>query len=188
MSTNFKIKETSLEGAFLFERTTHLDERGAFEKIFCLEEMKEIWGERKIQQSNISFSSKIGTIRGLHCQFGEYSEAKIVTCIKGSIFDVLLDLRPASATFGRWLAFELTAKNKKAIFIPEGFAHGFQTLENDVIVNYIHSAQYRKAYEGGINVFDKSLNIGWPIKNFILSERDQALPNLKKSMELEHEM
>ena len=181
MGVNFKIKETSLNGVFLFERIAHVDQRGTFEKLFCSEELGDIWGKKKIKQSNISFSKNIGTIRGLHYQFGKYSECKLVTCIKGSIFDVILDLRTASDTYGSWRAFELTEKNRQTIFIPEGFAHGFQTLEDNVIVNYCHSAQYNKTHEGGVNVFDKKLNINWPIKKYILSKRDQAFPSLTKN-------
>jgi len=179
--SKFQICETSLSGLFLVERRANFDSRGSFEKLFCSEELKPIWGERVIQQNNLSLNTKAGTIRGLHYQVGEYSESKIVSCIKGRIFDVILDLRENSDTFGLWASFELSFENKKSVFIPEGFAHGFQTLEDDVIVNYCHSSSYSKPHERGVNVFDKKLNINWPIDNFSISERDNSLPNFDNS-------
>ena len=181
MENKFQIHTTLFNNVFIVERSSPIDSRGSFEKLFCSNELEPIWGERNIQQNNISFNLKAGTIRGFHYQVGEYCESKLVSCIRGSIFDVIVDVRKDSHTFGKWASFELSSKNNKAIFIPEGFAHGYQTLESDVIINYCHSGLYKKTHERGINVFDKVLNVNWPVKNFVISERDKTFPNLNNS-------
>lgn len=178
MVNNFQIFNTFFEGVHIIERNSFLDNRGSFEKLFCCNELEAIWGFKNIHQNNISFNLKAGTIRGFHYQVGKFSEDKLVTCVKGSIYDVIVDVRKTSNTFGKWRAFELSSENKRAILIPEGFAHGFQTLEDEVIVNYCHSAEYNKTFERGVNVFDKCLNVNWPIEDFTISQRDEALPSL----------
>ena len=151
------------------------DDRGYFKETYRSSWLEQLGCTHDFVQDNISRSYQ-NTIRGLHYQ-KEKAQAKLVQCIYGEILDVAVDLRTSSPTFGHYFSTILSEKNHKQLYIPEGFAHGFQTLEDDVIVNYCHSSRYSKPHERGVNVFDKRLNINWPIDNFSISERDNSLPN-----------
>ena len=168
-----KFIPTHLEGAFVIEPELRQDERGYFYRIFCQEELSKIGIDVTVRQANQSFSLKKGTVRGMHFQYAPHREDKIVRCIKGQVYDVAVDMRKDSATYGRWHAEYLTEENKKMFFIPKGFAHGFQTLADDCVVEYLVSKFYAPQHESGLRWDDPSLAIEWPIKNpIIISEKD----------------
>jgi len=156
----------------------HKDARGSFGRLFCTQELSSILGERKIVQINQSTSHQIGTVRGLHLQKAPYAETKLVRCIQGKVWDVAVDLRAASPTFLQWHAEELSAQNNKMFLIPEGFAHGFQVLEPNSQLLYLHTAAYAPKYESGVHPLDPTLAICWPYPIQELSTRDQELPEI----------
>ena len=157
------------------------DERGYF--LSCFKEnnkfTKDIWSEKQISQVNISFTKKKGSVRGLHFQKVPFSEYKIIRCIKGKVWDVAVDLRPYSETYKKWIAYELCEKKSNSLIIPDGCAHGFQTLVNSCELLYLHSKNYAPNYESGIRWNDPSLNINWPLNVTVVSSRDKTLPLLK---------
>ena len=180
MNTN--IFNTKLKGVFLIENQSFSDERGSFLNIFRSNEecYQRIWGGRSLNQINISRNSKLGTTRGMHCQLGEFSEAKLVNCLMGKVFDVILDLRKESETFGEWISIILSSKKQNAVFIPEGCAHGFQTLENNSEIIYIHSGNWVKNSESGVRWDDPSVAIKWPMSPTVISKKDLLLPLLQE--------
>lgn len=151
------------------------DERGSFARLFCADEFSEILN-KPIIQINHSVNKEKGTTRGLHYQNPPCAETKIVTCMKGEIFDVAVDIREGSETFLHWYGELLSEENSKSMFIPEGFAHGFQTLRDDCELLYLHTGRYRSDYEGGLNVLDPGLNIRWPLPISCTSDRDRQHP------------
>ena len=155
------------------------DHRGSFFNIFKSEneEFKKTWGNREIKQINLSHTKNKGTIRGMHMQKDPFAEAKLITCIKGKIWDVVVDLRRNSPSFGNWCNIVLSSELNNSLFIPEGFAHGFQSLENNVEMIYVHSQNWSKDHETGIYYKDLSLNITWPLEEKNLSQRDLDLPS-----------
>lgn len=165
-------KETKLSGAFVIELEKIVDDRGFFARTWDNKEFEEHDLNTKLVQCNISFNKKKGTLRGMHYQIPPYEEAKLVCCIKGKIYDVIIDLRPHSKTYKNWLAVELAVDNNKMIFVPEGFAHGFQTLEDNTKVFYQMSQFYNQESSRGIRWNDESFDIKWPIKPSIISEKD----------------
>jgi dTDP-4-dehydrorhamnose 3,5-epimerase len=167
-----------LDGAFAVDLNRREDARGFFARLFCAQEFADhglavIW-----KQCNTSFTREIGTLRGLHFQRPPMAEAKLVKCLRGAVFDVLVDLRQNSPTFGRWTSLELSAENRTMAYVPPGFAHGFQTLARDTELLYFHSEVYSPAHEGGVRFDDPELNIGWPLPVIDLSSRDAAHPYL----------
>jgi dTDP-4-dehydrorhamnose 3,5-epimerase len=171
--------ETKLRGAFVIEPERIEDERGFFARTFCEDEFNAHGLEGRFVQCSVSFNRHKGTLRGLHYQAQPHEEAKIVRCTRGAIFDVAVDLRPSSSTFGRWTSAELTADNGCALYLPKGFAHGFQTLSNDAEVYYEISARYLSESARGIRWDDPELSIGWPVPIPILSVRDRQLSTLR---------
>lgn len=171
--------ESPLPGAFVIDLEPHEDERGFFARAWCQDEFQRKGLDTRIVQCNISSTTSKGTLRGMHYQAEPYPEAKVVRCIKGAIYDVIIDLRPEKETFKRWFSVELTAKNKRALFVPVGFAHGFQTLEDDCEVYYQMSEFYHPEYARGIRWDDPAFGIKWPLDNPILSVRDQSFPDFK---------
>jgi len=169
---------TPLAGSYIIDLKPHADERGWFARYYCKEEFKKIGHAKEWVQMNHSVSYKKGTIRGMHFQIQPYKEIKMVRCIAGSVFDVIIDLRKNSATYLKWVGVELSAENKKMLYIPEGFAHGFQCLAEDCELLYHHSEFYQPAAEGGIRYDDPLINIQWPLPVSVLSERDAAHPLL----------
>lgn len=169
--------ETRFEGLFSVTKNTRSDERGYFERLFAPSELK-CWANRPVIQVNRTFTKSKGTIRGLHFQKPPFLEAKFICCTKGSIMDVALDLRKKSKTFKQTFTTKLDEKKHDAIFIPEGFAHGFQTLSDNVEVLYFHSNEYAPTHEAGINAFDPSLKISWQLLCKSISERDAELMKL----------
>jgi len=165
-------KETRLKGAYVIELEQLQDERGFFSRSFCKEEFEEHGLNPNIVQCNISYNKKKGTLRGMHYQIAPYQEAKVVSCIKGSIYDVIIDLRPDSPTYRQWFSVELSANNYKMIYAPEGFAHGFQILEDNTVVMYQMSELYHPECARGVRWDDPAFGIVWPLLNPILSDRD----------------
>ena len=160
----------------VISRDTHTDSRGEFYKIFNLDDLKKFGWNDSVKQINFSQSFKKGTVRGMHMQFSKYAEYKLVTCIKGSIFDVAIDLRKEKKTYLKFFSIQLDHVNKLSLMIPPGFAHGFQVLEEDSQIIYTHSKEYSNKFEGGISPLDPDINVAWPLPVIGLSDRDKKLP------------
>ena len=180
MSQRFDFQKTSLEGLFKIDRKPITDSRGAFSRFFCIEEFKEVGFNHSIQQINHSITKQKGTVRGLHFQYPPFSETKIVSCVKGSVFDVAVDLRQNSPTFLQWHAEILSNENQSTLFIPDGFAHGFQTLEDNCELLYLVSNIYAPDSEGGVHALDSKIAINWPLEVVKMSKRDSTQPNINK--------
>jgi len=178
-----KINHTEIKGVYEFNYSCYEDNRGSFLNYFRSNEdcFKNTWGDRKISQINISFNKTKGSIRGMHYQDIPHEEAKIISCLDGEIWDVVLDLRPKSVTYGKWLSFNLSLTRKNAVMIPEGCAHGFQTLKDNSRIIYFHSGSYAPDYENGVRWNDENLNILWPLKVTEISAKDSNLPLFKKT-------
>ena len=170
---NFTVKETKLQGLYLITPISKEDNRGHFERLFCVKEFKELGLDKPIININHSFSKKKGTVRGLHFQYPPFQEVKLIICLKGSIYDIAVDIRANSCTFLQWQAEILDGDSRKIFMIPEGFAHGFQTLEDNVELLYIHTNFYNKEKESGLNHNDPILNINWPLKVTKISDKDK---------------
>jgi dTDP-4-dehydrorhamnose 3,5-epimerase len=168
-----KFFDTSLRGAFIVEPEPLKDERGFFARVFCKNEFSEIGHTGEFVQINHSMNVAKGTVRGLHYQIPPYAEIKLVRCISGKVFDVIIDLREGSKTFLKFFSIELSSENMKMIYIPAGFAHGFQTLTDNAQLIYHHTAFYTPGYERGLHFKDPLLNINWPLAPVNLSERDK---------------
>ncbi len=169
----------ALRGAFLIEPARHEDERGFFARTFCAEEFAAHGVKVPVVQCNVSYNRRRGTLRGLHYQRPPNEEAKLIRCTRGAIFDVIVDLRPDSPTFKRWVASGLSADNGRMIWAPEGFAHGFQTLVDETEVFYQMSAPYAAQDAAGVRWDDPDLAIEWPnVSDRIIASRDLALPLL----------
>mgnify|MGYP006302466629 CR=1 FL=1 len=172
-------KETKLKGAFEIEIKKLEDNRGFFGRSWCANEMKEYGLNTNICQANTSFSKKKGTLRGMHFQYDPYQETKLIRCTRGRIFDVIIDLRPGSPTFKQWIGVELTQDNYKMLYVPEDFAHGFITLEDNSEVTYLVTQFYTPGAEGGIRWNDPAFIVDWPIEPTVLSEKDANHPDYK---------
>ncbi len=177
---NLKISKTDLDGVMRLEKRKLGDARGHISRMFCNQELANFGLDIGIAQINHTYSAQSGTIRGMHFQYAPAAETKIVSCLRGSILDVALDLREGSDSFGRWTAHVLSANNWASLYIPQGFAHGFQTLENDVELLYLHSAPYTPDLEGGVNPLDDEIGIKWPLPVTQISQRDQMMPAISK--------
>lgn len=164
--------ETKLKGAFLIDIDKHEDERGFFARSWCMDEFAEQGLNDRLVQCNISFNKKRGTLRGMHYQAQPYEEAKLVRCTMGALYDVIIDLRSDSPTFKEWFSVELTAQNHGALYVPEGFAHGFQTLVDDTEVFYQMSEFFHPECARGVRWDDPAFRIPWPIARPILSKQD----------------
>lgn len=173
--------ETYLKGAYLIDVERRNDERGFFGRSWCQEEFEAHGLNPRLVQCNISFNEKRGTVRGMHYQADPYQEAKLVRCTMGALCDVIIDLRPDSATFTHWLAVDLTSENRRALYIPKGFAHGFQTLADDTEVFYQMSEFYHPEAARGLRWDDPAFDIEWPIKILVISEKDQSYPHWSKT-------
>ena len=167
-----RLIERPFGAAALFEQVRHRDERGFFARIFCREVLADAGIRVEIAQANLSFSGSRHTLRGLHLQRGRSAEVKIVQCLTGALFDVIVDLRPSSPTFCRWQGFELSAENGRVLVVPEGFAHGFLSLTADVQLAYLVSAPYDPAAECGFRFDDPAFAIAWPAPPVVVSAKD----------------
>ena len=175
-----KFFETFLQGAFVVEPEPFKDDRGFFARVFCKNEFNKIGHTGEFLQINHSMNEAKGTLRGLHYQLPPYAETKLVRCISGKIFDVIVDIRQSSPSFLKFFSVELSAENMKMLYIPPGFAHGFQTLSDNAQLIYHHTAFYTPGFEGALNFKDPALNIDWPVPPVNVSERDKNHPFLKK--------
>ncbi|MBS4167671.1 dTDP-4-dehydrorhamnose 3,5-epimerase [Parachlamydia sp. AcF125] len=175
---------TPLEGAFMIDLNKFGDERGFFARLFCQKEFARHGLESGIVQVNNSFSAKKGTLRGLHYQLAPYEETKLVRCIQGALYDVIVDLRVDSPTFKKAFGAVLSSENRLMMYVPKGFAHGFMTLEPDSEIMYFVSQFYSQEYERGVRWDDPAFAIGWPAAPALISERDKNHPDFDLSEHL----
>ena len=166
-----------MAGAFVIEAERRMDQRGFFARTFCQQEFEAHGLNAQVVQCNVSFNKCKGALRGMHYQAAPFAEAKLVRCTSGSIYDVIIDLRPSSATFKQYFAVELSAENPRMLYIPEGFAHGFQTLQDDTEVFYQMTQQYSAEHARGVRWNDPAFGIEWPEGERIIIERDQNYPD-----------
>lgn len=178
-----QLTETPIAGVYEATCVPRRDQRGAFARLFCRDELGAAHHGRPIVQINHSRTTAVGAIRGLHFQYPPKSEAKWVRCLKGRVFDVAVDLRRESPTFLAWYAIELDAGRMNAVLVPEGCAHGFQVLEPDSELLYLHSESYAPDHEGGLRFDDPRLAILWPLPVCDLSERDRSHPLIDASFQ-----
>jgi dTDP-4-dehydrorhamnose 3,5-epimerase len=174
----FTITDTPIAGLKLVQRQRLGDERGSFERMFCSRELAEAGWTDRVAQANISVTGQKGTVRGLHFQYPPHAEMKLVSCLRGEVWDVALDLRRGSPTFLKWHAQRLSPANGLAMLIPPGCAHGFQTLADDTQMLYFHTADYAPGSEGAVNPLDPRVAVAWPLPITVMSERDKAFPML----------
>ncbi len=172
---------TPLAGSFVVRLTPNSDHRGWFARAYCKNEFAQIGHTKEFVQMNQSYTREKGALRGMHFQRTPNREIKLVRCIAGSVYDVIVDLRAGSPTFGQWFGAELSAENKKMMYVPEGFAHGFQTLEEDSELLYLVSEFYAPGVEGGLRYNDPALKIQWPLPVSDLSEKDANHPFLTEN-------
>lgn len=168
-----KLTALNLPGMFVLEREPVCDQRGRFARLFCLDFLSEILNGRQIVQINHSVTKARGALRGLHFQFPPYAEMKLVTSLKGEVFDVAVDLRRESVAYLKWHAEILSSACNRTLIIPESFAHGFQSLTEGCELLYLHTCAYRPGSEGGLNAMDPALDISWPLPLSDISQRDQ---------------
>jgi dTDP-4-dehydrorhamnose 3,5-epimerase len=170
--------ETELRDAFLIDLEPRTDDRGFFARVWCRREFEEHGLSTKLVQCNVNYNAMAGTLRGMHFQRQPRAEAKLVRCTRGAIYDVIIDLRPESPTYMRWLGAELTEENRRMLYVPEGFAHGYQTLIAGTEAFYQVSEYYTPEAEGGVRWDDPAFGISWPdAEQRIISAKDQAWPN-----------
>ena len=173
-------EETKLKGAYLLKPERFDDPRGFLSRSFSAREFEERGLNPCVAECNISFSKKKHTVRGMHFQHSPYAQAKLVRCTRGAVFDVIIDLRSESETFGQWVAEELTAENRHLLYVPEGFAHGFQTLVDDAELFYQISTTYTPGSEGGVRWNDPAFGIEWPEREVVvINERDRTYPDFR---------
>ncbi len=183
MQKRIETAETDIAGLFSITRHPIGDNRGYFERLFCKDELSSLLAGRSIAQINHTLTVEAGTIRGMHFQYPPYAETKIVSCLRGQVFDVAVDIRKGSRTFLRWHGMILSGDDHNGLYIPEGFAHGFQTLTNDCEMLYLHTSPYVSGAEGAINASDPRVGIVWPRPITERSARDAAHPFLSDEFE-----
>ncbi|NLT23691.1 MAG: dTDP-4-dehydrorhamnose 3,5-epimerase [Syntrophorhabdus sp.] len=166
--------ETPLGGAYVIELDPFVDERGTFARTFCAREFAAIGFTGRIVQVNHSISARRGTVRGMHFQVPPAAETKIIRCVNGAVFDVMVDLRASSPTFLKWYGFEMSAENMRMAYIPEGFAHGFQALADNAALIYHHTEFYSPEHERGLRFDDPRLAIRWPLPVTLVSGKDMS--------------
>ena len=181
--SRFTVQATELDGLAFVQRTAVGDERGLLSRMFCAEELRAAGWVWPISQINHSLTKLAGTVRGMHFQYPPKAEAKLVSCVRGAVWDVAVDLRKGSPTFLLWHAEELSAANRRALLIPPGFAHGFQALEPDCELLYLHSEPYDPALEGALNPCDPTLGIAWPLGIAVISDKDAQRPMISSDFQ-----
>ena len=174
MTDRVYVLKTAIPGLYVHQRQPLGDKRGYLERLFCNQEMNELISGKEIVQINHTLTESRGAVRGMHFQYPPHAEIKLISCLKGAVFDVAVDLRKGSPTFLQWHAEILSAENFKSLAVPEGFAHGFQTLTDDCELIYLHTAAYESSAEGGVHPQDSRLSIHWPLPVHQLSPRDSA--------------
>lgn len=181
--------ETPLAGAWIVELEERSDERGFFARTFCQEEFAAHGLKTSIAQANCSFNHRAGTLRGMHFQYPPAAETKFIRCTQGALYDVIVDLRPESPTYLQHVGVELTARNRKALYVPERFAHGFITLVDDTEASYQVGEFYTPGSEGGLRHDDPDLGIAWPIATAVISDKDGSWRSLaEQKAEIEARM
>ena len=178
--SQFSIFETPIAGLKVIERKPIADNRGFLARIFCADQLKGVGWSDPIVQINQTITKKRGTVRGMHFQNPPHAEMKLISCLQGEVWDVAVDLRKNSSTFLKWHAEILSAENCRALLIPRGFAHGFQTLSDDCELLYLHSELYMYKYEAGIQPTDPLINVTWPLNFYDISARDTEHPLLNE--------
>ncbi|SHK36918.1 dTDP-4-dehydrorhamnose 3,5-epimerase [Desulfatibacillum alkenivorans DSM 16219] len=173
-----KFHATPIKGLWVIELEPFADHRGRFSRLFCKKELAEIGLQAEIVQVNHSVTVNKGALRGLHFQNPPYGEDKIIRCLRGEVFDVAVDLRQGSETFLQWFGQRLSPENNRAMFLPKGFAHGFQTLQPESELIYFHTQFYAPEYEGGFRYNDESIGVNWPEAVTEISDKDLALPTV----------
>jgi dTDP-4-dehydrorhamnose 3,5-epimerase len=175
------IHPTPLNEAAVIEIEAINDSRGYFARSFCDTEMREKGIQFNMTQSNVAFNLKSGTLRGMHFQRPPYSEAKIVTCFSGAIYDVIIDLNYKSSTFGKWYGLKLTEENGLSLYVPKGFAHGYKTLTDNTSIHYMVSEKYTPSHESGVRWNDEAFGIEWPMtEQTIISKKDESWNHFNK--------
>ena len=174
-----KFLVTPIEGAWLIEPEPFKDERGHFARVFCRNTFASKGLETLFLQNSISHNHKLGTLRGLHYQAAPFEEVKLVQVVQGALFDVLVDLRPHSKTYLKWYGTELSSLNGRLLYVPQGVAHGFQTLEDNTTVYYMISQEYAPQYARGVRWNDPAFGIKWPISEPVISQKDKIWPDYK---------
>ncbi len=177
-----KFKETQLPGGFVLEIERRGDDRGYFARAWCQTELAAYGLDPTAVQANVGFSQRRGTLRGMHFQRAPHAEVKIVRCTRGAVFDVMIDLRPNSPAEGQWVGVELTAENGKLLYIPEGFAHGYQTLTDEAEIHYMTSKAYAPDAAAGVRYNDPAFNIAWPLEVASISDADRSWPDYGTSL------
>lgn len=175
------LSQTEVDGLFVFNNPIPHDSRGSFIKLYSEQVLQQSELDFKIAQVNLSITERRGTTRGLHFQVPPYSEKKIITCVRGRVFDVILDLRRHSNTFLKHVTFELDSECGKSLYVPSGCAHGFQVLNGPAEMLYAHSEEYRPDFEAGVNPTDPLVQVSWPLAIDMISDRDRSFPFLNKA-------
>lgn len=178
-----KIEQTPLQDAFIIKLEPFMDDRGLFARVFCKQELQSILHGKNIVQINHSLTIPKGALRGMHFQYPPKAEIKIVKCMRGSVYDVIIDLRRNSPTLLQWHGETLSAENMKMMYVPEGFAHGFQALEENTELLYLHTEFYSPENEGAVRYDDPLINIQWPMEITDISEKDRNHPLLSQDFE-----
>lgn len=175
-----KFTETTIAGAWLVTLEPRGDDRGSFARSFCTAEFAAHGLETAYVQQNVSRSAKKGTLRGMHFQLGEHAEVKLIRCAAGAVYDVLMDIRPGSPTYGKWFGAELSGANNTQMYAPAGVAHGFITLTDDVEVTYLNTRAYAPGQEGGLRYNDPAFNIPWPTPVTVIAPKDETWPDFQR--------
>lgn len=172
-----RLIRAGLEGVYLIEIDRLEDDRGFFARTWCRTELRLLGLESELVQSSVSFNTRKGTLRGMHFQLPPFEEAKYVRCTLGAVYDVVLDLRAASSTYRKWAGFELSAENRRSVYVPKGCAHGFQTVEENTELFYQMTESYHPEAASGVRWDDPAFGISWPLPQPILSEADRSYPD-----------
>lgn len=189
MTKRFVSHELPLKGLQLIERAPLVDHRGFLQRLYCNKSFAEMGIAESIVQMNHTLTHSVGSVRGMHFQHAPYAEVKVVSCLRGCVFDVAVDLRQNSPTFLKWHGVVLSAELNNSLLIPKGFAHGYQTLVNDCELLYFHTNEYQSSAESGVSPLDPSIGIVWPLTVTEMSERDKNHPRVATNFKgLAHEM
>ena len=172
--------KTPLKDAYIIDIEPFEDERGFFARAWCQNELKAQGLNPRLSQANLSYNKQKGTLRGMHFQRPPHAEVKIVRCIRGALYDVIIDIRPESPTYKQWTGVELSADNRRVLYVPEGFAHGFITLQDDTEAMYLVSEFYTPGAEGGLRWNDPAFNIEWPVEMTVISDKDNSWPDFSE--------
>ncbi len=175
-----RIETCNIEGVLIITPVVNRDERGSIHRSLCLAELSTAGVKFEVKQGNISKNARKGTLRGLHYQLPPHREAKVLSCISGSLFNVILDLRADSKSFGSWVSIEVSSRNHRSVFVPEGCANGFLTLADDTTVHYYMSEFFSPSHYLGVRYDDSQFGIRWPLSPVVISERDRNFPDFRE--------